>query len=170
MEPTNSSQARDFREGRRLRALELKQAGWSQKAIAEALGVTPGAVSQWMKRARQPEGALALLGRKPDGAAPRLSPEQKSHLLQLLLQGAPAFGFRGEVWTQARVAQIIEQELGVSYHPSSISRLLKSLGWSRQKPIRRARQRNQEAIEHWKEERWPQLKKSARKKGVPPSL
>jgi transposase len=170
MEQIISSQARDFREGRRLRARELKQAGWNQKAIAEALGVTPGAVSQWMKRARQPEGALALLARKPDGATPRLSDEQKGHLLQMLLQGAQAFGFRGDVWTQARVAQVIQQEWGVSYHPSSISRLLKSCGWSRQKPIGRARQRNQEAIERWKEERWPQLKKSARRKDALPSL
>lgn len=169
MEQTYSSQASDFCEGRRLRALELKQAGWSQKAIAQALGVTEGAVSQWMKRARQGQGALALLGRKPNGAAPRLSDDQKAHLLQLLLQGAEAFGFRGDVWTQARVAQVIQQEQGVAYHRSSISRLLKSCRWSRHKPMRRARPRDEEAIRRWKEERWPRLKKSAKKKDALPS-
>ncbi len=169
MEPLYSSQASDFREGRRLRALELKQAGWSQRAIAQALGVTQGALSQWMRRARQGQGAPALLGRKPKGATPRLTQEQKTRLLQRLLEGAEAFGFRGDVWTQARIAQVIEREFGISYHPSSISRLLKRCGWSRQKPNRRARQRDEEAIRRWSEERWPQLKKSASKKDAPRS-
>ena len=78
---------------------------------------------------------------------------------ELLAGGAKAYGFRGEVWTCARVAEVIRKEFGVSYHPAHVSRLLKALSLSLQKPTRRADQRDEEAIRHWKEERWPELKK-----------
>jgi transposase len=102
MEKTLSSQATNWREGRRLRAWELHQKGWKQQEIAEALGVTQGAVSQWLKRA-QDEGVVGLRHRPPPGAAPRLSSEQRDQLLELLAHGAEAFGFQGDVWTQPRV-------------------------------------------------------------------
>ena len=159
MEKTVSSQAIDWREGRRLRAFELKQQGWNQRQIARALGVTEGAVSQWMKRAREEGGVEALRKRTSPGAPSRLDKEQRAHLKELLSQGAPAHGFRGDVWTCARVATVIQREFGVSYHPAHISRLIRQLGLSLQKPMRRAIQRDEEAIRHWKEERWPELKK-----------
>jgi transposase len=158
MEKTLSSQATDWREGRRLRALELKERGWKQTQIADALGVTEGAVSQWMKRARE-EGVEGLRHKPPPGATPRLSEEARAKLPELLAQGAQAHGFRGEVWTCERVATVIRREFGVSYHPAHVSRLLKALRQSLQKPQRRANQRDEEAIEHWKETKWPSLKK-----------
>jgi transposase len=154
-----SSEATDWREGRRLRAFELKQEGWSQQRIADALGVSKGAVSQWMKRARQGGGVQALKRQPAPGATPRLSEEQRMKLPELLEQGAEAHGFRGEAWTCERVAIVIRREFGVSYHPAHVSRLLKALRHSQQKPQRRANQRDEEAIEHWKEHRWPSLKK-----------
>ena len=117
MEKTLSSQAPNGREGRRLRAWELHQKGWKQQAIAEALGVTQGAVSQWLKPA-QDGGVAGLRHRPPPGATPRLSPEQRDQLLELLAQGAEAFGFPGEVWAQPRVAALIRDRFGVSYDPS----------------------------------------------------
>jgi transposase len=158
MEKTLSSQATDWREGRRLRAYELKQQGWKQTEIADALGVTEGAVSQWMKRARE-EGMEGLRHKPPPGATPRLSEDERARLPELLAQGAQAHGFRGDVWTCERVAIVIRKEFGVSYHPAHVSRLLKALRQSLQKPQRRAEQRDEEAIERWKEERWPSLKK-----------
>jgi|SRR5215207_7299239 len=153
-----SKEATDWREGRRLRAWELKKEGWSQQRIADALGVSKGAVSQWMKRAR--EGGVEALKRRPaPGASPRLSEEQRAQLPELLAQGAEAYGFRGDVWTCERVAEVIRKEFGVSYHPAHVSRLVRKLGLSLQKPRRRANQRDEEAIERWKEERWPSLKK-----------
>jgi transposase len=154
----SSQQATDGREGRRLRAWELKQEGWKQQDIARALGVSKGAVSQWMKRAKQ-EGIEALKHRPPPGAKARLSEGERAKLPELLAQGAPAHGFRGEVWTCARVAEVIRKEFGVSYHPAHVSRLVRALGLSLQKPVRRANQRDGESIRRWKEERWPELKK-----------
>jgi transposase len=158
MEKKLSSRATDWREGRRLRALELKRKGWKQRDIADALGVTKGAVSQWMKRAKE-EGVQGLLRKPPPGAQPRLSEEQRERIPELLDRGAEAYGFRGEVWTCERVAGVIREEFGVAYHPAHVSRLLRALGLSLQKPARRANQRNEEAIERWKQERWPALKK-----------
>ena len=141
-----------------MRAWDLWQQGWKQKDIAAALGVSKGAVSQWMKRVRQ-GGVEALKRRIAPGATPRLSEKQRHKLPELLAQGAEAHGFRGDVWTCSRVATVIRKEFGVSYHPSHVSRILKALGQSLQKPERRANQRDEQAIEHWKEQRWPSLKK-----------
>ena len=166
MEKTLSSQASDWREGRRLRAFELKQRGWKQTQIADALGVTEGAVSQWMKRATD-EGVEGLRHKPPPGATPRLSEDERARLPELLARGAEAHGFRGEVWTCETVAKVIRREFGVSYHPAHVSRLLKALRQSLQKPQRRANQRDEEAIEHWKEKKWPSLKKGRSRRTGP---
>ena len=158
MEKTLSTQAKDWREGRRFRALELKEQGWKQTHIAEALGVSEGAVSQWMKRARE-KGVEALRHNPPPGAPPRLSEDERARVPELLERGAEAHGFRGDVWTCERVAIVIRKEFGVSYHPAHVSRLLKALRQSLQKPQRRAEQRDEEAIDNWKQKKWPSLKK-----------
>ena len=158
MEKTLSTQAKDWREGRRFRALELKEQGWKQTHIAEALGVSEGALSQWMKRARE-KGVQALRHNPPPGAPPRLSEQERARLPELVAQGPEAHGFRGEVWTCERVAIVIRKEFGVSYHPAHVSRLLKAFRQSLQKPQRRANQREEEAIERWKDKKWPFLKK-----------
>ena len=120
-----------------LSALELKELGWKQTQIADALGVTEGAVSQWMKRARE-QGVEGLRHKPPPGATPRLSEDERAKLPKLLAQGAEAHGFRGEVWTCERVATVIRREFGVSYHPAHVSRVVRALGLSLQKPQRRA--------------------------------
>jgi transposase len=153
-----SAQATEWREGRRLRALELRQNGWSVTRIAEALGVTHGAVSQWMARARQ-GGAEALRHRPPPGPPARLREEQRAQIPALLARGPGAYGFTGEVWTTKRIAAIIHQTFGVRYHPAHVSRLVRALGLSVQKPIKRATQRDEAAVAQWYRERWPALKK-----------
>ena len=149
-----------------MRAWELYQKGWQQKDIAEALGVTSGSVSQWLKRGRE-EGPEALRSRRGGGPKPRLSDDQLAELATHLAKGAEHFGFRGDMWTQPRVAELIRREFGVSYHPSHVGRILKKLGWSRQKPITRASQRNEAAIEQWRTERWNELEKKPTKKDAP---
>jgi len=158
----------DWREGRRLRAWALKQRGWTQQAIAEALGVTPGAVSQWMTRAKA--GGVEALRRRPaPGPTPKLAAEQRAQLPALLAQGAEAFGFRGEVWTARRAATVIRREFGVRYHPNHVGKLLRAAGWTAQKPVRRATQRDEAAIAAWHAERWPALKKRPTRRAGPSS-
>ena len=144
-----------------MQAWYLKQRGWSQRQIAEALGVSEGAVSQWMTRARD-IGPEALRRRPPPGAPRRLSPAQLARLPDLLHRGPTAYGFRGELWTRSRVAAIIRLEFGVSSHPRHVGRLLDSLRWSPQKPVRRAQQRNEAAIAQWRDETWPAIKRGRR--------
>lgn len=149
---------RDWGEGRRLRAWALHQEGWSQVRIAEALGVTQGAVSQWIKRGKE-GGEAALKTRTSPGAPRRLTTEQRAQLPQFLIKGAEAYGFLGDVWTQARVAAVIEVEFGIRYHRDHINRILREIRWTQQKPTEQATQRNEEAIAQWKKERWPEIKK-----------
>ncbi len=157
---TPSRGATGWLEGRRLRAWELHQEGWSQKRIAEALGVTQGAISQWFKRARESGGVEGLYRRPNKGAAPRLSPGQLLHLSHLLEQGPQAFGYWDQVWTRERIATLIENRFGVRYHPGHVARILRKLGWSLQRPARQATERDEEAVERWKQKEWPALKKS----------
>jgi transposase len=110
-------------------------------------------------------GVEALRHHPAPGARNKLAPEQLAELANLLARGAEAHGFRGDVWTYPRIAVVINQELGVKYHDNHIPRILKKIGWSRQKPRRRATQRDEAAIEHWREKDWPDIMKAARKAG-----
>jgi len=156
---------RDWREGRRLRALELHEQGWSGTAIAAALGVTGGAVSQWLKRARD-GGREALRSRPLPGPTPKLSEAQRAALPDALAKGAEAHGFVGDVWTTKRIAAVIERVFGVGYHPAHVSRLMRRLGWTVQEPIRRASQRDEAAVTAWREETWPALPAKPARKGA----
>ena len=155
----------DWREGRRRRAWELLHEGWKQQDIAAALGVTPGAVSQWLKRAREAGGPEALRRHPAPGRQPRLTPEQLAQVPTLLERGAEAYGFRGQVWTCKRVAEVIRRTFGVVYHPAHVSRLLHAVRQSMQRPRSRATQRDEAAIQAWWRERWPALEKKPPTKG-----
>jgi transposase len=152
----------DWREWRRLQALQLKQQGWHQRDIAEALDVSEETVSRWLARARA-GGSEALLAHHAPGHPSKLSTAQRRLIPEFLWHGPEAYGFRGEVWTCARVAKVIEEEFGVTYHKHYVARLLKQLHWTPQVPIRRALQRDEKAIEHWRDEVWPELRKRARR-------
>lgn len=165
MEPTSFSTHRPFRQWRRHRAWELFQQGWKQKDIAVAFAVTEGAVSQWITRAKQ-QGAEALNERKAPGANPKLTHEQKAHLPALLLRGAEAFGFCGDAWTCERIADVIKSEFAVTYSPNHVRVILRDCGWSYQTPKLRATQRKEDAIQKWKEERLPHLKKGQSWAGI----
>jgi transposase len=152
----------DWREWRRLRALHLKQRGWYQRDIADALGISEVSVSRWLARARD-GGPEALRAHPAPGHPPKLTADQKHRIPEFLWHGAEAYGFRGEVWTCARIGRVIEEEFGIRYHKGHVSRLLQELHWTPQVPIRRAIQRDEEAIRRWRDEVWPQLQRRARR-------
>jgi len=154
--------AHDWREWRRLQALHLKQEGWYQRVIAEALGTSEETISRWLAHARQ-GGREVLLAHPAPGHPPKLSGEQKHLIPEFLWHGPEAYGFRGQVWTRARIARVIEEEFGVRYHKGHVGRLLQELRWTPQVPIRRALQRDEGAIRCWRNEVWPRLKRQARR-------
>src|SRR5512135_3774380 len=135
----------DWREWRRMRALDLEQQGWKQRDIAAALGATKGAVSQWLTAARH-GGREALLARPGRGTKSKLAPAQIRLIPDFLWHGAEAYGFRGDVWTCDRVVDALEEEVGVAYSKRQVSRLLKRLGWTPPIPITRVIQRDEAAI------------------------
>lgn len=142
--------------------MRLKQQGWYQRDIAEALGIREETVSRWLARVRD-GGTDALRVRPRLGPPPKLASAQKRLIPEFLWHGAEAYGFRGEVWTCARITRVIEEEFAVRYHRGHVARLLKELRWTPQIPIRRAIQRDEEAICRWRDEVWPELLRRARR-------
>jgi len=152
-----------WREYRREQAWALKAQGWKQKDIARALGVSEGAVSQWMVRGRL--GALAA--QPAPGKEPKLSRQDKRALVEIVQAGAQAAGFEGEVWTQRRVRQLIQERFGVRYSERHVGRVLKALGLTLQEPVKKASQRNEQAIRAWQTSGWAQVKKRRKGKATP---
>ena len=148
---------RDRLEVRRLRAAELFAAGVRQAEVARQLEVSAQAVSVWHSR-WQVGGSEALRSKGPSGPAPRLSDAQLATVEQALLAGATAHGFVGELWTLERIALVIERLTGVCHHPAHVWALLRHrLGWTVQRPTRRAVERDQAAIDRWVKEDWPRI-------------
>ena len=148
----------DLLEDRRRRALALVDSGCSLNEAARRIGCRASSVMRWL-HARRRGGEEALRVRFSPGRPPKLRRKQRERLIRLLVQGAMARGYRTNLWTTARIAQLMEDEFAVRYHTNHIGRLLHRLGWSHQKPERRALERNDAAIEQWKRKRWPRIKK-----------
>jgi len=146
-------------EQRRMRAAELLERDVIPAEIARQVGVSHQIVSDWRKAWRQ-GGRDALRSAGRAGRKPKLSDDQLERVRSALLDGAEANGYATDVWTLARVAEVIERLTGVSYHPGHVWYVLRDqLGWTWQRPARRAVERNDAAVERWVKRRWPQLKK-----------
>ena len=138
--------------------MRLFERGLKQSEIARQVRVVPQTVARWVHHYRaRGKSALKKAGRA--GRLPRLNEQQKEQLEKLLLRGPEHLGYETPLWTCPRVAHLIEQEFGVSYHHGHVWKILVSLGWSPQRPQGRARERNEEQIRNWKKEEWPRLKK-----------
>jgi transposase len=148
-------------EARRLLAANLFRQHYRGSEIARLLRVAKSSVSRW-KKAWQSGGTQALATKPHPGPRPRLSMAQKKRLVKLLLRGARQAGYDNDLWTCPRVAQVIQREFGVSYHPGWVWQILRDLGWSCQKPEPRARERDEAAIRRWRESDWPRIKKEHR--------
>ena len=147
-------------EARRRRAAALLRKGLGVREVARRVDSSPSSVSRW-KEAVEKGGFRALVAKAQPGRPARLSAQQKEHLLELLLQGPHAHGHANQLWTLARVAQVVEKNFGISYHPAHVWKILRACGWSAQKPERRARERDDEQIQRWRRRRWPHIKKGA---------
>lgn len=131
------------------------------KSIAETARLVDASISsvkRW-KRAVQQGGSDALTAKPHPGPAPKLTGPQKARLVQVLLRGPRASGYPTELWTCRRVAEVVQRRFGVKYHPDHLGRLLHTLGFSPQKPVQRARERDEDAILHWRTHDWPRIKK-----------
>jgi transposase len=156
MANAGSKAEREQAEQRRLAAAELFEQDVPQAEIARRLGVTPQAVFKWRQRWLV-EGAEGLRIKRPPGFPEWLSPEQRAELVEVLNAGPQPSGFSGG-WTLARVATVIRRRFGVHYrYPSAVWNLLHRLGFTAQRPARRATERNEQAIADWREHTWTQL-------------
>ncbi|MFC2000107.1 winged helix-turn-helix domain-containing protein [Chloroflexota bacterium] len=155
MRPRGSS---DLISDRRQRALALLDTGLSMNRVAQQIGCHASSVMRW-RDARDERGEAAFEVGSSSGRPPRLSPAQRERLADILLKGAMASGYRTDLWTTQRIADVIQRNFSVRYHRDHIGRLLRQMGWSHQKPERRAVERNEEDIERWKREEWPRIKK-----------
>jgi transposase len=152
----------DALERRRFAAAKLLAQGLNKSEVGRRLKVSNQAVSQWASLLhRKGERALRQAGRA--GRKPRLTAKQKAKLEQRLLAGPERLGYDTSLWSSERVAELIGQEFGVRYHPGHVWKILVSLGWSCQRPVGRALERNEEAIRHWKKVPWPNIKKKPEK-------
>lgn len=145
-------------EKRRRRAIQLLESGRTLSAVARRVGAAVSSVFRWWQAYRQ-KGPRSLEAKPTPGRPPRLAKRQKRRLVTLLGQGALRAGYRTELWTLPRVAEVIHHEFGVRYHPAHVWKVLTALGWSCQKPERRAIERDEAAIARWKRDDWPRIKK-----------
>src|SRR3989337_3880510 len=148
----------DELERRRLRAVALLTQGHAPVEVARMVGVNRRSVRRW-KAAYRKKGRPALEARPASGRPPKLPASQTRRLERELLRGAKAAGFATDLWTCPRVARIIRDRFGVTYHVDHVGRLLRDLGWSPQKPQRRAVERDEAEIQRWVKQEWPRVKK-----------
>lgn len=148
-------------EARRHRALRWLDEGLTLHEVGRRIGCAPSSVLRW-REARRRGGSAALRGRKAPGRPPKLTAAERARLVRLLARGPLAHGYRTDLWTTQRVAEVISRTFGVRYHRAHVGRLLHQLDWSHQKPERRALERDEAAITRWVHGRWRQVKKTPR--------
>jgi transposase len=145
---------------RRMQAADMFARGKRQVDVVTELGVSAQTASRW-HRAWQEQGRGGLAGAGRAGRRRKLTDEQLAGVEAALLEGPRANGFPTEMWTLARVTEVIERVTGVRYSQAQTWAVLRErLGWSRQRPARRAVERNEEAIATWVKQDWPRIKKA----------
>ena len=145
-------------EARRLRAAELLAEGKTTAQVAALLGAGHSSVKKW-KAALAKGGREALAAKPPPVRSSKLDNLQKSELVEILVRGPLASGYRTDLWTYRRVAEVVQIRFGVSYHPDHLGRILHDLGFTPQKPEQLARERDEESIQRWPKRHWPRIKR-----------
>ena len=145
-------------EKRRLQAARLLKRGIHEAEVARRVGAHRQSVNRWAKQLEE-SGIAGLKKAGRAGRKPRLSEKELENIRDALERGPEALGYETGLWTAWRVADLIERECGVQYHPGHVWKILKQLGWSCQRPTGRSLERDEEAFRRWKKKRWPELKK-----------
>jgi transposase len=157
-------------EKRRMQAIRLLERNdLNQSEVARRVNVCRQTVSRWVDEF-QTGGKEALKKADRAGRKPELTEADRQRLQELLLEGPERLGYETPLWTCVRVAHLIENEFGIEYHRGHVWKVLDDLGWSCQRPVGRARERNEEEIRRWRRVRWPAIKKKPKKKGARSSL
>ena len=146
-------------ERRRISAAKDLQKGITQSDVARKYDVNPSSVCRWNKALKK-KGLNGVKRRKAPGAKSKLSNEQQHKLREIILKGAVAYGYKTDLWTLRRVAEVIQKEFKISYHFRSLSDVLHRIGLSPQKPRRRAAERNLTAVQQWLEGQWKKDQKN----------
>lgn len=140
--------------------MKLLGEDWLIQDVAAAVGVSRQSVSNWKKLAGSQGAQAKALAAKPQHVPQcRLSRQQRAELVRLLRAGPRKAGFDSNLWTTKRVAELVAQKFGVAYHPTHVGRMMHALGFSCQKPRRRSKEQDPEAVETWREQKWPRIKK-----------
>ena len=134
--------------------------------VARLVGASWSAVKRW-KVAVEKYGLDGLAAKPHPGKPRRLSQMQRQKLVELLKRGPLKAGYETNLWTCPRVAELIRQHFGVAYHPAHVWKVLRRLGWTAQKPQRRARERDEAAVDRWRKHHWSRLKKVPRHRPSP---
>ena len=158
MRPTGSPKSL---QRRREHALKLLNEGYQPVEVARTVGVDRRSVRRWNAAYRE-QGSEGIAARPAPGHPPKLDLRAQGQLERILMKGAEAAGFSSNLWTCPRVAEIIRKRFRVRYHVDHIGRLLHSMGWTPQKPQRRAVERDEEAIQRWIKQDWGRIKKKPR--------
>jgi transposase len=149
-------------EVRRRIAARLLLQGSGIREVSRLVGASASSVKRW-KDALAESGLVALQPKPSLGREAYLSEMDRKRLLEILQRGPVAAGYDSEQWTCPRVCEVIEHYFGVQYHVDHVWRLLHALGWTCQKPEQRARERNEAAIDRWRDRDWSRIKKGAAK-------
>jgi transposase len=145
-------------ETRRRIAGRLLLKGRTLADVADTVGASLSSVKRW-KKAVLAGGLEALATKSRSGRPPSLDAADKQRLVEILLAGPIQAGYYTDLWTCKRVAEVIRKEFGVEYHERYPWEILRSLGFTCQKPEQRAREQNEEAVRHWRRFTWPRLKR-----------
>jgi transposase len=146
----------------RRRAVSAVLAGQAQAAVAAAFGVHPVTVAKWVARHRA-AGDAGLAARPHPGRPRRLTAAQDAQVRRWLAERPTAHGFRTDLWTSGRVAELIRRRFGVAFHPNSLRKWLKQRGLTPQRPARKVRQRDDARVAGWVADEWPRVQKKSRR-------
>ncbi|MDZ4851294.1 MAG: winged helix-turn-helix domain-containing protein [Pirellulaceae bacterium] len=140
-------------ESRRKRAIDLLKQGWTPQDVADAIGVSRQSIYNWRSKWHA-GGKKALVAVPQHVPTCRMSVEQQRELRSIIMQGALVAGYQTDLWTTARIAAVVKKKFKIDYNPDHLGRLLHSLGYSCQKPIKQAREQDETAVKRWKTRDW----------------